>query len=171
MSSDLKQLGFLNWKLEADESKRSPQNALDRTNWDELCAVASRINKDLPCCPLDKITHGMNNLDRLLRFGDQTFWVARISLNDSLENSTKLRSEIDTMQYIKDQSQLPIPQVFTYKVDREDNTAGVPYILMEFIPGNTAMDSGGGFNAHRGRVPDALRPNFYRSVAKCHVSS
>ncbi|KAI1780708.1 hypothetical protein F4818DRAFT_451082 [Hypoxylon cercidicola] len=72
------------------------------------------------------------------------------------------------MRLIKDRSDLPIPRVFAYEVDKE-NPIGAPYILMEFLPGNTAMDAAGGYEVHKGRIPLAHCPSFYRSVAYCHV--
>lgn len=72
------------------------------------------------------------------------------------------------MQLLKDRSCLPVPEVFAYEVN-ENNDVGVPFILMEFIPGNTAMNAAGGSDQHRGRIPAQYRPTFYRSVAQCHV--
>lgn len=74
------------------------------------------------------------------------------------------------MQFIKERSVLPVPQVFAYEVD-ETNPVRVPFILMELLPGSVAMDALGGYNVHRGIIPRKLRPTFYRSVAKCHVHS
>ncbi|CAN8105949.1 unnamed protein product [Discula destructiva] len=74
------------------------------------------------------------------------------------------------MQLIQEvcDSKLPVPRVFAYKADAEDEI-GVPLTLMELLPANTAMDSAGGYDAHRGVTPREYRPNFYRSIAECQV--
>ncbi|KAL5341783.1 hypothetical protein BJX70DRAFT_26420 [Aspergillus crustosus] len=74
------------------------------------------------------------------------------------------------MQYIKEHSDLPVPQVFAYEVD-EKNPVGAAFILMELLPGSVAMDALGGYEVHRGVIAREYRQNFYRSVAKCHLTS
>lgn len=169
MSSKLAQIDVLNWKTTEYDPIHSVHETIQKTNWDKLCQLASSLHKGLPCVPLDRVTNGLHNLVRLLQFSDQTLWVARIHLQGSAANSTKLRSEVDVMQLIKDRSNVPIPQIFAYEVN-EDNEIGVPFILMEFLSGNTAMDAAGGYETHKGQIPLTHRPNFYRSVAECHVS-
>ncbi|KAI0472818.1 kinase-like domain-containing protein [Xylariaceae sp. FL0804] len=108
------------------------------------------------------------NLVRLLQFSDGTQWVARISLSSSPADLAKLLNEINTMQLIKDRSTLPIPRVFAYEANT-DNPVGVPFILMDFLPGNTGMDAAGGWEVHKGCIPLLYRQNFYRAIAKHHV--
>ncbi|KAG8406703.1 hypothetical protein J3458_021039 [Metarhizium acridum] len=168
MSTKLSQIDFLNWNITEHDGGNRVAEAIRRTNWDKLCQRASRLNGGLSCNLLDQSTNGLYNLVRLLQFSDQSLWIARISLRKSTAGSAILRSEADVMQFIKDKSSLPVPRVFAYEVD-ENNDIGVPYILMEFIPGNTAMDAAGGYEKHRGQIPLAYRLNFYRSVAKCHL--
>ncbi|KAI0880715.1 kinase-like domain-containing protein [Annulohypoxylon maeteangense] len=162
----------LNWNIADYSSLKAHinpvQDTIQRVDWDNICRLASSLNNGLPCVFLDKTTNGLNNLVRLLQFSDQTRWIARISLRKSTGDLSKLRSEVDTMQLIKERSDLPVPRLFAYEVD-EKNPIGAPFILMEFLPGNTAMDSAGGYDVHRGRIPSAYRQGFYRSVAKCHV--
>ncbi|KAJ5470421.1 hypothetical protein N7530_007778 [Penicillium desertorum] len=72
------------------------------------------------------------------------------------------------MQFIKEHTSLPVPQVFAYEFD-ENNSVGAAFILMELLPGSVAIDALGGYEAHRGVIPKEHRQNFYRTVAKCHV--
>jgi aminoglycoside phosphotransferase (APT) family kinase protein len=72
------------------------------------------------------------------------------------------------MQFIKENSDLPVPRVFAYEVD-ENNSVNAAFMLMELLPGIVAMDALGGRKAHRGVIPREHRQNFYRSVAKSHV--
>ncbi|KAH8193683.1 hypothetical protein TruAng_012153 [Truncatella angustata] len=167
MSSKPPQIDSLNWQTTEFEGDRVHET-IQKTNWDKLCDFASCLNNGLPCIPLNNITNGLHNLVRLLEFSNQTRWIARISLDTSAANSTKLRGELDVMQLVRDRSGLPVPRVFAYEVN-ENNPVGVPFILMEFIPGNTAMDAAGGYELHRGQIPLGHRERFYRSVAKCHV--
>lgn len=51
-----------------------------------------------------------------------------------------MRSEVDTMRLIRQQSTLSVPEIFAYEVD-EHNAVGVPFVLMPSVPGNTAMDA------------------------------
>lgn len=142
-----------------------------QTRWDELCRIASGLSGDLKCIALDQVTSGLNNIVRVLEFSDQTRWVARVHIrrsNPPTVNSTKLNTEIATMQFIKENSDLPVPQVFAYEVD-ENNSVNAAFMLMELLPGIVAMDALGGRKAHRGIIPIEHRQNFYRSVAKSHV--
>jgi hypothetical protein len=125
----------------------------------------------LECIALDQVTSGLNNIVRVLEFSDQTRWVARVHIRRSsspLVHSTKLETEIATMQFIKENSDLPVPRVFTYKVD-ENNSVNAVFMLMELLPGIVAMDALGGHRARRGVIPREHRQNFYRSVANSHV--
>ncbi|OAQ67617.1 protein kinase-like protein [Pochonia chlamydosporia 170] len=167
MSSDLSRIG-LNWKAkEFDKTNRVAQ--IDRrTNWNKLCERASNLRGGLHCQPLNHTTNGFYNLVRLLEFADGTLWVARINLSRSVESLAILESEIHVMQLLKARSCLPVPEIFAYEVN-ENNDVCVPFILMEFIPGNTAMNAAGGYDEHRGRILAQHRPTFYRSVAQCHL--
>lgn len=142
-----------------------------QTRWDEVCRIASGRAGHLECTALDKVASGLNNIVRVLEFSDQTRWVARVHIkrsNSPLVSSTKLKTEIATMQFIKEHSDLPVPRVFTYKVD-ENNSVNAAFMLIELLPGIVAMDALGGHKAHRGVIPREHRQNFYRSVAKSHV--
>lgn len=149
-----------------------------RTDWGKLCQLASDLNDNTPCVLLDKTNAGLNNLVRVLEFADNTTrWIARIPLHLGRreQDATALRSEVHTMQLIHERCcsgssnlLLPVPRIFAYEADAE-NPIGVPFILMEFLSADTAMDSAGGYDVHRGAIPRAHRPNLYRSVAQCHV--
>ncbi|KAI1318087.1 kinase-like domain-containing protein [Xylariaceae sp. FL0255] len=168
MSSTSAEIDLLNWKTTDYDPVNNVHEAIQSIDWGKLCHLASGLHNGLPCVPLDKITNGLHNLVRLLQFSDQTQWIARINLHRSAAGTAKLRSEIDVMQLIQDRSDLPVPQIFAYELD-ENNSIGVPFILMEFLPGNTAMDAAGGYEVHKGLIPLAYRRTFYRSVAECHV--
>lgn len=169
MSSQSSQIDLLNWKISEYDPLHSVGEVIRKTNWVNLCQRASDLNHGLPCMPLSKMTNGLHNLVCILQFSDQTRWVARIGLHSSAADSAKLRNEVDAMHLIKENCTFQVPRVFAYEID-DKNSVGVPFILMEFLPGNTAMDAAGGYDVHGGHIPFAYRQIFYRSVAECHVS-
>ncbi|KAI0818416.1 kinase-like domain-containing protein [Xylaria sp. FL0064] len=168
MPSQSSLIDLLNWKISEYDPLHSVREVIWKTNWVKLCQRASELNHGLACMPLSKMTNGLHNLVCILQFSDQTRWVARIGLHRSAADSAKLRNEVDAMQLIKEKCKFRVPHVFAYEID-DENPVGVPFILMEFLPGNTAMDAAGGYDVHRGQIPFAYRQIFYRSVAECHV--
>ena len=163
-------LADLNWKERTYDPDASLGKAMQQTDWLALCRLASDLRGGVLSEPLDSSTNGLNNMARLLRFDDGVLWVARIAMRRSNAASAKLRSEVDTICWIQESSRLPVPKIFASEVEvGPHNVAGVPFVLMEFLPGNTAMDSNGGYETHHSKIPIALQPHFYRSVAACHV--
>jgi hypothetical protein len=156
-----------------ENSDSQTARCFHQTQWDELCRVASGLAGHLECVALDRVASGLNNIVRLLEFSNKNCWVARIHIrrnSSALVSRTKLETEISTMRFIKEHSDLPVPRVFAYEVD-DKNLVGAAFILMELLPGSVAMDALGGYEVHRGVIPRKYRENFYRSVAKCHVRS
>ena len=144
-----------------------------QAQWDKLCRIASGIAGNVECIALDQVANGLNNIVRLLEFSNKNRWIARIHINrnsSSEFNITRLETEVSTMQFIKEHSDLPLPRVFAYELD-EDNPVGVAFVLMELLPGSVAMDTHGGWDVHHGVIPREYRQTFYQSVAKCHVCS
>jgi len=93
-------------------------------------------------------------------------WAARVQIKPT--GSGELETEVATMQYIKEHSDLVVPRVFAYALD-ENNLVAVAYMLIEVLPGIVAMDALGGYEVHRSVIPAQYRRQFYRSVATCHV--
>jgi len=56
------------------------------------------------------------------------------------------------MGVVRERSQIPVPEVYAYEANC-DNAVGVPFILLEFMPRDTAMDSFGGYSTHKGVTP------------------
>ncbi|CAK7223635.1 hypothetical protein SEUCBS140593_005302 [Sporothrix eucalyptigena] len=158
----------LKWAERIYDPDASSTKAMQQTDWPALCRLAKSLRGNIPCVPLDHTTNGLNNMARLLRFDDGVLWVARVAMRRGDDVAAKLSCEVDTMLWIQETSSLPVPVIFAYEVD-SNNAVGVPFVLMSFIPGNTAMDSGGGFETHHGVIPLDCRPRFYRNVAEFHV--
>lgn len=126
--------------------------AMRLTDWPALCRLATELRGGVACDTLRYATNGLhniarlNNMARLLQFKDGVLCVAGVAMRRSAADAAKLRSEVDTMRWIRARSRLPVPEVFAYCVD-ENNAVGIPFVLL----------------------PLALRPCFYRAVAACHV--
>ena len=135
---------LLTWEA-PDVVQSSIRASLARINWNELCLRASRLNNGLLCTPLDLENAGLNNVVRLLQFPDSsTVWVVRIPLNDSDTTCHRLQAEIDAMHLIAEKTDVRLPRIFDYELTA-NNPVGVPFILMEFLPGNVAKDMFGGW--------------------------
>lgn len=144
-----------------------------RTQWDRLCVVASTAKHGVGCVLLDRVAAGLNNIVRLLDFADGSRWAARVHIRTPRlldPGTTELDAEVATMQFIKEHSDLAVPEVYTHAAD-EGNPVGVAYMLIELLPGIVAIDALGGYEVHRGVIPAYHRESFYRSVAASHVRS
>ncbi|OAT13807.1 hypothetical protein BDBG_08936 [Blastomyces gilchristii SLH14081] len=109
------------------------------------------------------------HLVRLLIFNDNTKWIARIQLRECNSESIKhLLHEVHTLALIREQTRIPVPQVFGYELSRV-NIVGAAFMIMEFIPGNTAMDAFGGWHVHKGEIPSNYKAKFFRAIAGIQV--
>ncbi|KAK0722970.1 hypothetical protein B0T26DRAFT_740038 [Lasiosphaeria miniovina] len=141
-----------------------------RTRRDQLCLIAPGVNSHrLSCVALDQVTSGMKNVE------------ARVRIKTSLQGggtAGRLEAEVATIQFINENSDLPVPRVFAHALDDDDdddddddnnNPPAAAYMPIEVLPDIVAMDALDGYDVHRGVIPAEYRPSFYRSVAACHV--
>ncbi|KFY66895.1 hypothetical protein V496_01880 [Pseudogymnoascus sp. VKM F-4515 (FW-2607)] len=163
-----------NWKgtgfyPDGSSRRRLLDACVEATNWDALCLYASTLNNSIKCRILPDITNGQFHLVRLLEFENQSRWIARIQLRKSTELlAKKLQREVDAMAIVRERTNIPVPQVFGYETN-DSNQVGVAFILMEFLPGNVAMDADGGYETHNGEIPPQHKTNFYDEVARIQV--
>ncbi|KAJ5287330.1 hypothetical protein N7478_003016 [Penicillium angulare] len=73
-----------------------------------------------------------------IHFGDGVVWLARIRRTNAASPPTELQSytmqsEVATLQFVNNMN-IPIPKIHHFDCD-EKNPVGVPYILMEKLPG------------------------------------
>ncbi len=73
------------------------------------------------------------------------------------------------MKILRERTKVPVPQVFGYEIDSNNPTGGA-FVLMEFFPGNSAMDASGGYEVHRGILPLQHRESFFDALAPVQVS-
>ncbi|KAF2466622.1 uncharacterized protein BDR25DRAFT_327975 [Lindgomyces ingoldianus] len=111
------------------------------------------------------------HLIRLLQFTDGEQWIARIQLDASTqESAARLRSEIGTMDLIRERSTIPVPKVYGYELfDNNSHGTGVAFMLIECFSGNAAMDLDGGYETHRGNILPERKPDFFRAMAEIQV--
>ncbi|GAB0137239.1 hypothetical protein EsDP_00005515 [Epichloe bromicola] len=148
---------------------RSVHKCLVRTNWDQLCLLASSLRQGVPCRVLPELKNGLHHLVRLLKFDDGTTWIARVRMHtDTQESALILQSEVDTMTLIRQRTGIPVPTVYAYEVDTRNPTSAA-FILMQVVSGNAAIDSDGGYEVHQGQIPLHRRPAFHLAAAKIQV--
>lgn len=144
----------INWAAFQDYAiniKRSQNPSLANT-----CHIPPTYNK------------GGLHLVRLLVFNDDTKWIARIQLRECTPNSKeRLLHEVHTLSIVRERTDIPVPEVFGYEASGE--TIGRAFMLMEFVPGNTGMDSFGGWHAHHGEIPAQFKGVFSRDIARIQV--
>ncbi|KAF2753263.1 hypothetical protein EJ05DRAFT_458272 [Pseudovirgaria hyperparasitica] len=161
----------LNWKTNIDsECLPSP------IDWKALEEYAisfkrkrSNYDGEITCNVSAEYNMGGLHVVRRLDFQDGTTWVARLQLQKATpESLERLLNEVHTIQVIRERSRIPVPELFTYEAS-DDNAVGVAFMIMEFVPADTAMDSFGGWPVHRGKIPAPFRRKFYTGMAKIQV--
>ena len=124
--------------------------------WDALSNAAERF-RNLPCKFGQQYGFGARHVVREIVFDDDIHWVARVTLpkmNPSTEENNAsnplsfcwtpasaavMQSEIDTMSFVREHTDIPVPHVFFYDISTT-NPVGAPYMFMECIKGDSAMD-------------------------------
>ena len=147
----------------------SDQDDLDRARFatvlrnlkrDKIASFASTVRYsghpstgliDVPATPrpvgcrlLSNITCGSYNAVFKVLFADGTFWVLKVPANGHHQcwdapAREALTSEAFTMQLIRRETSIPVPEVFAFDSSYE-NELGCPFILMEFIHGKPLQD-------------------------------
>jgi aminoglycoside phosphotransferase (APT) family kinase protein len=149
--------------------------AFGYVNWAGLVhyATRQRAQRDgvmqIPCKLSSDYNKGGRNLVRRIEFQDGITWIARIQLPKHTEETLeRLSTEVHTMAVVRQRSSLPVPEVYAYE-NNTNNEVGVPFILMEFIPGNTIMDSFGGYEQHQGQIPIEHQAKLRNAIADIQV--
>lgn len=163
----------LNWKTDIRQEPSIPE-----IDWDALRDYAINIKRtlcqgagiesSLKCDIPPMYSMGGLHLVRLLAFEDGTRWVARIRLHEATSESRNLFiSETHTLCLIRERRSIPVPRVLGYDVcpDR----IGRAFMIMEFIPGSTAMNAFGGPQLHGGEIPLQHKAKFHRDIAYIQV--
>lgn len=161
----------LNWKNDI-----SQEDSIPPINWNALEEYALDIKRSRNpslayTCHVPPIyNNGGLHPVTLLICNDGTKWIARIQLHECTPSSRKrLLHEVHTLSIVRERTDIPVPEVFGYEASGE--TIGRAFMLMEFVPGSTAMDSCGGWEAHHGKIPTRFQGTFSRNIASIQVTS
>lgn len=121
------------------------------TDWDALKVEAKTLNGGRECEYEGRYHQGGRHIVRRLLFADGDQWLARVPIMQTLFNpfeegvmewswgikeKHEMESEIATMTYVREHTQIPIPHVFGYNLRLAENPVNFPYILMECLKGN-----------------------------------
>jgi hypothetical protein len=75
------------------------------------------------------------------------------------------------MRFLKTNTKALVPQIFAFEPNDQNPTMS-SFVLLEFFPGNTAMDEARNYDIKDGGiVPEQFRQSFYFSMAATHVST
>ena len=104
---------------------------------------------------------GKDHVIFVLNFtGDGAIWIARISLplsaiefNIGIE---EMKSEIATIRFIRANSTIPVPDVYGYNLE-QDNQFGAPYVFLQALPGCILKPLP--------LLEDEIKPRVYQQVA------
>ena len=138
-------------------------------DWEALRQSAEKL-RNVPCKVGENFCFGGRHAVREIVFDDDVHWIARVQLPEvnphasekympnpvgfgwtaeqHVQNAAKMRSEVDTMCYIREMTDVPVPRVFFVET-RVNNPVGAPYMFMECIMGNSGMDMPGDFQVPR----------------------
>ena len=140
-----------------------------KINWDALAHYASTLHNGEPCVVDPKIAMGGRHMIRILKFKDESRWVARLRMtvaetDDDEDNVADLllQREIDCIQLVRERTTVPVPKIFGY-MSSSANDIGAPFMLMECLSGNVAMDLNFNF------VPAPYKSSFYSDMARYQV--
>ena len=130
--------------------------SLQYIDWDALCTIAKDI-RNMPCAIGDQYGLGGRHIVREIVFDDDVHWIARVGIPGVNMNkdehyiptpvrhtwttfeATEMQSEIDTMLFVRQNTDIPVPDVFAFDCTCT-NAVGAPYMLMECIMGTCVVD-------------------------------
>ncbi|KAF1934506.1 hypothetical protein EJ02DRAFT_363555, partial [Clathrospora elynae] len=161
----------LNWKNDIVN-----ESSLAFVDWNALQEFAIGVKRhcsnhdSIISCKLSaEYNMGGLHVVRRLDFQDGTSWVARLQQQKATTNSIqRLLQEVYTIEVIRQRTKIPVPEIIGYDAEY-DNKVGVAFMILEFIPADTAMDSFGGWLAHKGQIPSNLKPDFHVAMADIQV--
>jgi aminoglycoside phosphotransferase (APT) family kinase protein len=121
-------------------------------------SLTCTVNPD-PCC-------GSYNLIYYLQWSDGQKWVLRIpghGLDFDHNDATRMSSEYQTMNFIRQQTSIPIPEVYCWETD--STRIGVPFAFMAFVEGQPLSS----IWYDKNRITESTRLEILSNVA-AHMS-
>ena len=157
---------------EGTEGHGRVKTFIESIDWDALCQYASKLRNGESCTVDPDIDMGGVHMIRIITFSDGTRWIARLRTrffdDDDDEKDVALvmfmeQQELDCIQLVRERTNVPVPVVYGYKVHPE-NAVGASFMLMECLPGNTAMNIDPD-------IPPQYKASFHADMARFQVSS
>ena len=156
--------GGYKWQGHRYAEGRFPQEQLFLASikWEALCLHASSLNGKEPCTVNAQIAMGGRNVVRILNFTNGARWMARIRLPPTNQEANRLvQGEVDCMKLVRELTSVPVPEIYGYSADTD--LIGAPFILMESLQGNAAVD------LNNRLIHPEHKSSFYRSLAEYQV--
>lgn len=146
------------------------QDCLERTDWKAVSDAAPRARMSQACTARPEYTSSGSSLARLLEFEDGTLWIARIQLaSTTAQTRGRAQADVDAMAFLASRTKAPVPRVFASDLADDGSPTGVAFLLLEFLPGNTAFDESRLYNGWA-LIPRQFRHAFHGATAADHVS-
>ena len=148
------------WKLQQAAAVvrlyRNSSGAPDASSLDDLSNISCDIHP-VPKC-------GSYNLAYLVTFGDGVKWIARVpghgySGRWGELDQAKMKSEYQTMRYIRANTSIPLPEV--YHFDTTCDIAGAPFAFISLVEGTSLAE------LWRDEMSEPERMYVLGSIAKC----
>jgi hypothetical protein len=112
----------LNWR-----SDINAECSLPPINWKALQEYAIH-DGEIGCQLSSEYNMGGLHVVRRLDLHDGTSWVARLQLHTTAESLQRLIHEVCTIQVIREQSAIPVPEIFAYEPSCNNNV-GVAFMI------------------------------------------
>ncbi|KAK3377280.1 hypothetical protein B0T24DRAFT_620845 [Lasiosphaeria ovina] len=143
-----------------------------------LLSYASSLRGNQPCTISSEFSVGNFNLVRKIRFDDGVEWIARLRMPPIAGQETEMapdwarqkmhldmRSELATMEFIRQNTEIPIPRVYGYELNNQ-NSVGCPFSIIEYVHGNTAEEVVRSYPGKHEGIPAQFEEKFWRQMAK-----
>jgi len=156
--------------------------AVEYLDWNAL-RIAAEEARNIPCTVGDQYGLGGRHVVREIVFDDDVHWIGRVNIPQvnfkaeelylpnpvhhfwTATHAAEMQSEIDTMSFIREYTDIPIPEVFSYDTSAT-NPVGAPFMLMECFMGTCAMDMPESFQD----IPSRFKLKYFKSEAAILVS-
>jgi len=148
--------------------------------WDTLAEAAQRF-RSVSCKFGEQYRFGGRHVVREFVFEDNVHWIARVNLPEisagigenyipkpissswTPQAAAAMQSEIDTMSFLRENTDIPVPRVLYWDTSAT-NSVGAPYMFMECIKGNSVMDMPAGYE-----IPGQYQEKYLNAEASIVV--
>ncbi|KAG8406148.1 hypothetical protein J3458_021475 [Metarhizium acridum] len=152
---------------------------VDKIDSKALESYASSLRGNQPCTISAEFSVGNFNLVRKIQFRDGVECIVRLrmppmpvagQLNDMVSPQARekrlleMESELATMEFVRQNTDIPIPKVYAYDRD-EQNAVGCLFSMIEYVHGNTAEEVSQSYPGNQERIPEPFREKILTPIA------